>query len=390
LSRYINKDYLTLKTANKFLHPRSFNADGTKFVSLGPQGTVLISSTGTGENLFTLKGHSGIGRAAFFSDDGKLVFTLDTGGTARIWNAETGKELFSSEAPAALLHTQEQVYGALAAFNSDGSRVFATIAPDKDRRRARAVRVWDARTGAVVFTGTLRAGDGRTQDLTDVAWSPDGTQLLSLWDESTTDGRYVATWLHIWGAEKGEVLQSVPLGRNSVGRLNRLHKGVHRNLSGVTVIDSSSPNMPLAQPSVMENADGKTLYSLAGAGAWFTPNRSHLLEVRYGAVLLYDVKSGAKLHTLKGHAEEARDAIMSLDGSRIITTGDDRVVRVWATRNGVEILTLLDATSAGARVVFSPDAKRIAVLRDDGMVRIYHGTPPANASVEAPTPKSKP
>jgi WD40 repeat protein len=79
-----------------------------------------------------LKGHVARVSSAVFSGDGKWVVTASTDKTARIWDAESGKEI------AVLKGHDGSVYGS--AFSGDGKRV-VTASTDK------TARIWDAENG---------------------------------------------------------------------------------------------------------------------------------------------------------------------------------------------------------------------------------------------------
>ena len=79
-----------------------------------------------------LKGHDGPVQSAAFSSDGKRVVTASDDKTARIWDAESGKEI-------AVLKGHDDLVRS-AAFSSDGKRV-VTASADK------TARIWDAESG---------------------------------------------------------------------------------------------------------------------------------------------------------------------------------------------------------------------------------------------------
>jgi len=68
----------------------------------------------TGQQLLTLKGHTGMVRSVAFSPDGQRIITGSDDWTAKLWNAETGLETFTLPK-----HT-EMVWSV--AFSPDGHR----------------------------------------------------------------------------------------------------------------------------------------------------------------------------------------------------------------------------------------------------------------------------
>ena len=163
-------------------------------VAFSPKGGVVVlahhANTGTVADLnnlttkFELEGHTGFIPVATYSGDGTRIATASLDLTARIWDAQTGKQLAvlkghgktASKIPIG-------VWGV--AFSPDGKTV-ATGGSDK------TVRLWDAKTGNLKKTIT-----GHQGLVFSVAFSPDGKLLAS----SSEDGT-VCLWDLQSGKEK--------------------------------------------------------------------------------------------------------------------------------------------------------------------------------------------
>jgi RNA polymerase sigma factor (sigma-70 family) len=70
-----------------------FSVDGQRIAVARDDALAKVYDTARGEEVATLKGHSGIIFAVAFSPDGKKVVTGGDDNTARLWDAETGKVL---------------------------------------------------------------------------------------------------------------------------------------------------------------------------------------------------------------------------------------------------------------------------------------------------------
>jgi RNA polymerase sigma factor (sigma-70 family) len=70
-----------------------FSADGQRIAVARDDGLAKVYDTAKGEEVTTLKGHSGIVFAVAFSPDGKTVVTGGDDNIARVWDAATGKAL---------------------------------------------------------------------------------------------------------------------------------------------------------------------------------------------------------------------------------------------------------------------------------------------------------
>src|SRR5439155_24098724 len=112
------------------------------------------------------------------SPDGKAVLTASLARPARLWDAETGKQLHVFKG-----HTSDVMS---AAFSPDGKRV---LTGGHDR----TARLWDAETGK-----ELRRFHGESAGLRAVGFSQDGKRLLTSTGEA-----------HVWDGEAGRELRRV-------------------------------------------------------------------------------------------------------------------------------------------------------------------------------------
>ena len=153
-----------------------FSPDGTHLATAGADGTARVWDAATGEELLTLVSDIGIISDIAFNPDGsRLAIAGWTEGLAKVWEisqaldtdleasaaAITGQELFS------LTGHSGQMYGIT--FSPDGTSL-ATASQDG------TTRIWDAMTGQELLT---LAGPW----FFDVAFSPDGRYLATAnWD----------------------------------------------------------------------------------------------------------------------------------------------------------------------------------------------------------------
>jgi WD40 repeat protein len=68
-------------------------SDGKRIGSGSRDLAAKIWDTETGKELFTLRGHSGPVIGVAFSRDGKLIATASQDGTTKVWDGATGAEM---------------------------------------------------------------------------------------------------------------------------------------------------------------------------------------------------------------------------------------------------------------------------------------------------------
>jgi len=147
-----------------FIANAAYSPDGTRLATASWDGTAKVWDTSSGQELFTLTGHTNRVWEVNFSPDGTRLVTASEDGTAKVWDAASGRELFTLSG-----HT-EMLQGI--AYSPDG-KLIATASWDD------TAKVWDATTGRELFT--LDAG----ADLTDIAFSPDGTRVAASGNNAT-------------------------------------------------------------------------------------------------------------------------------------------------------------------------------------------------------------
>src|SRR5205807_1617138 len=111
----------------------------------------------------SLKGHTGQVWSVAFNPDGKRLASASNDNTVKVWDAQTGQELFTLKG-----HTGRVSSVAL---GPDGNRM-ASCGGGLRGSGPGELKVWDAQTGQELLTLRWRGA-------TSVAFSPDGTRLAS-------------------------------------------------------------------------------------------------------------------------------------------------------------------------------------------------------------------
>lgn len=93
-----------------------------------------------------------------------------------------------------------------------------------------------------------------------------------------------------------------------------------------------------------------------------------------GSVRLWDANTGAELRLLAGHTTPVKSVSFSPDGTRLVSVCSDGCVRVWDVRTGFEVLTLRTPLTGTVAAGWSPDGSKLAVVGLN-LARILDATP---------------
>src|SRR5262249_23766525 len=126
------------------------------------------------------------------------------------------------------------------------------------------------------------------------------------------------------------------------------------HLTGVvTVLDMESARVHFRSEvsgmmwAVTFSPDGKQVAACSG-------------DLGSASVHVWDADTGAKLFTLKGHANFVWKVAFHPTAARLASGSDDATVKIWDLATGRETLTLRGHFGGISGVAFSPDGSRLA------------------------------
>lgn len=308
--RWVNKAetvspcLMTLVGHGGMMSSCSFSPDGSQIVSGNWDQLVKLWDAGTGAELVTLRGHIGAVTDVAFSPDGSRIISASEDKTLKLWNAGSGVEILSFQG-----HAGEVT---ACAFSPDGTRL---VSASSDR----TLKLWDVESGAELLTLRGHTGIENTRGLewpvTDCAFSPDGTRILSASHDRT---------LKLWDS-----------------------------VTGIELVTFSEHN------------------ALVNACA-FSPDGTQVASGDHdGNLKLWDAVNGAALGTLEGHASSVETCAFAHDGSRIASGSSDGTIIIWDARNRTPLRTLRGHTSGVSRCEFSPNGRLLVSASDDDTLKIW-------------------
>ena len=214
------------------------------------------------------------------------------------------------------------------------------------------LRLWDAASGEC-----LQAFKGHESLVASVAFSPDGSQLLS--------GSFDST-LRLWDAASGECLQVI------IGHSNAV-ESIAFSPDGSQLLSGSYDDTL----RLWDAASGECMKVLKGhegrvASIAFSPDGSQLLSGSFDETLrLWDAANGECLQVVKGHEGWVKSVAFSPDGSQLLSGSRDYTLRLWDAANGECLQVLKEHKSEVSSVAFSPDGMRLLSGSHDRTLRLW-------------------
>ena len=92
---------------------------------------------------------------------------------------------------------------------------------------------------------------------------------------------------------------------------------------------------------------------------------------RDGSLIIFDAKTGQKIHILRGHTKSVMSVATSPDGKRFVSGSDDKTLKVWDWASGQELRTLHGHDSFVRSVAISPDGTWIVSGSEDKTIKIW-------------------
>jgi WD40 repeat protein len=268
-------------------------------------------------------------------------------GEVKVWDAETGQEVFAVEAPADLQRPRTVAY------SPDGKRLIQVSRSVSDNTSS-TMTVWDAQTGRELLTQKTHG------QVATVAFSPDGKRLATGAVAWSGAGALIDRAIRVWDAETGQELYSL--------------KGHPMEVTSVAFSPDGSRLASASRDGSVKVWNAMTSQEARAVPGWIlSPDGKHLAGAVGNEVKVWDTQTGRETLTLAGHKDRVGSVAFSPDGQRLVSAAADRTAKVWDAQTGQEQFTFKghagpvddrDSVPGGRFAMsvsaFSPDGTRVA------------------------------
>ena len=281
-------------------------------------------------------------------------------------------------------------------------------------------RGWEYDYVCTRFTANRRTLSGHAGPVESIAFSPDGTRLVSgswdktvkVWDvasgrevlsipgntdrvccvANTPDSRRIVSGgydnkLRIWDATTGTLTLTLTMtstGLRDPQQVTFPFLSVSAAVISIAVSPDAKRLVANASgsdtPTVWNATTGQPIFTLKGhtrpvLSVAYSPDGERIVSGSGDASLkVWDAKTGREMLTLKGHRDDVTSVAFSPDSKRIASGSEDTTVKLWDVQSGQETFTLRGHTSGVASVAFSPNGKRLASGSDDNTLKVWDTT----------------
>ena len=323
------------------IYALALTPDGRRLVSAGEDYTARVWDVDSGENVLTYRKHRYAIYAVAVRPDGHAVASAGDDKIIRIWDPNSGADLGQLRGLTSPISSL--------AFHPDGVRL-ASASQDG------TVKLWDTRTGEQSHEFL-----GDAYFVYSIAFSRDGNQFAAGGEDSA---------IRVWDVPSRRLLHVL---RGHAQRVVALAFHPVSDLLLSTSLDGTARSWESISGHEIRLFDGAR-----GSGlAWAPDGRHFAISGAGGMLKVSEYHSGRRTLTLQGHADDITSAIFSADGLRIVTAGWDRTIKLWSASPDTADLSvgesqqLVGHRSRVNTVAALPDGKRMISGGEDGMIRVH-------------------
>ena len=336
----------------------------TTLASASRDGTIKVWDVGNGREITTYRGHAdqpddptkGASNVLVVTDVAfhpkEKVIASASGNQVHTWDPTTGKQIKT----VLNLGKTDKPIKALA-YSPDG-KLLAVGSDDG------ILRVVEADTGKAVFTSPPR--NARIEK---VAFSPNG-KLVALGDSNSQVAVYVPEGkgnqlaMSVQGVDLGEVM-GVAFASDSGSVFTCGRDGKARLTAGPNPEGVGAPNTATKLREYVGHSGPVTGLAVTTDGKFLVTSGDDK------TVRVWDVASGKQLRSFQGHMTKVTAVTARGDGRQVASASDDGAVRVWDLNTTDDHRAMSESKDSLWAVAISPDGKRLAAAGADKQIRVY-------------------
>jgi WD40 repeat protein len=115
----------------------------------------------------------------------------------------------------------------------------------------------------------------------------------------------------------------------------------------------------------------KTSRPISAAGVAIDRMSYFIAHEKKADIIQYDIM-GRKLKSFLGHTDQITDILVTIDRKYIISSSEDKTVRIWEIRSGKELFAFKDHRWTVTDIATDPLGKYLVSGSLDGTVHLYH------------------
>jgi WD40 repeat protein/class 3 adenylate cyclase len=300
-----------------------------------PEGDAALAAAARLDYPLQLFPYTSIVWVVAFSPDGKYILTGHDDSTARLWDAQSGKELrvFTGGHTAGI----NKLY-----FSPDGKNIL-TASFDK------SLILWDTATGREIYRITTEP------ELSNTIFSHDGKYIFTI-----SADQKVRRWDAESGKEIGVIFEAPEATWRIFNTADDKYMLTIGNMTQLWDLDTGQKVREFSFDPAPINRFG-----LSPDGNLMVTGGTD------GVVRLWDTKSGSEIRRFVGHTTILYAVAFSPDKKYILTAGADNTARVWDINTGREIRRIICPDLVNT-IVLSPDGEWLLTGSNDGITRLWN------------------
>jgi WD40 repeat protein len=337
-----------------------FSDDGAFILTGTPDSRIDVWNVETEELVLAFRAGSGVvsgthtGRitALDFSPDGRNVLSGSDDKVAIVWDTQRAEQIRTFPLEGNRVNA--------VAFSPDGRTIIsgststATSASPLPINITGEMRSWDVETGR-----TIQEFRGHEQQVFSIAYSPDGSKILS------GDG---GGSIILWDANRGTQILTFEGGHTRTVYALAFTPDGSRALSAsrdeTLILWDVTLGQPIGQPFTGHDGPVFTL-------AMSPDGRTALSGGADNVIILWDLETGQEIQRYQKHEKDVRSVAFSPDGKSAVSGASDGSLILWDVESGADIIAFSGHRSSVNSTAFSPDGRSILSGSLDGTISLW-------------------